>query len=251
MTSASDNHHYLNSVLEEVVPICEDSAAAGAERAQSPDAIASPSVEKINSPPIMTLLGQPKDTCGPPDGFDGWSSGALAPVSPQHQESGAGLLEWASSSSPHPAEHPAWRTANPWRNPSRSIFKKETQKQAESDDDRGFVAETPTLPPSTPLANSEAGTVADLQPDEERRDEAGRNVFFMKITKQTSSLLPCPRTEMQTLPPSSPPAVFVARRSRRVAGVGLEFDVQDLGSRTIKKVMKSLQVISENEGISQ
>lgn len=113
MTSASDNHHYLNSVLEEVVPICEDSAAAGAERAQSPDAIASPSVEKINSPPIMTLLGQPKDTCGPPDGFDGWSSGALAPVSPQHQESGAGLLEWASSSSPHPAEHPAWRTANP------------------------------------------------------------------------------------------------------------------------------------------
>jgi hypothetical protein len=73
----------------------------------------------------------------------------------------------------------------------------------------------------------------------------------MKITKQTSSLLPCPRTEMQTLPPSSPPAVFVPRRSRRVAGVGLEFDVQDLGSRTIKKVMKSLQVISENEGISQ
>jgi hypothetical protein len=40
-------------------------------------------------------------------------------------------------------------------------------------------------------------------------------------------------------------------RSRRVAGVGVEFDIQDLGGRTTRKIMRSLHIIAENEGISQ
>jgi hypothetical protein len=36
----------------------------------------------------------------------------------------------------------------------------------------------------------------------------------------------------------------------RVAGIGVEFNMQDLGGRSIKKVMRSLKIISDTYGFS-
>jgi hypothetical protein len=71
-----------------------------------------------------------------------------------------------------------------------------------------------------------------------------REDFFKKITWQASALVSAPSCDLPTKTVSAP------RRSRRVVGVGVEFNMQDLGSRATKKVMRSLHVISENEGIS-
>lgn len=51
-----------------------------------------------------------------------------------------------------------------------------------------------------------------------------------------------------------PPQLSVAaapRRSRRVAGAGVEFNMQDWGGRSTKKAMRALCIIFEAEGISQ
>jgi hypothetical protein len=68
--------------------------------------------------------------------------------------------------------------------------------------------------------------------------------------KESSGILPVPRTNMQADPSPSPPAAPMPRRSHRVVGVGVEFNIQDLGGRTTRKVMRSLYIITENEGIS-
>jgi hypothetical protein len=48
-------------------------------------------------------------------------------------------------------------------------------------------------------------------------------------------------------------AKIIPRRSRRIAGVGVEFDKMDLcsSSRTTKKVMQALKVIGDPGAITQ
>jgi hypothetical protein len=36
-----------------------------------------------------------------------------------------------------------------------------------------------------------------------------------------------------------------------VAGIGVEFQMQDLGGRSTKRAMRTLQIITESKGISQ
>lgn len=108
-------------------------------------------------------------------------------------------------------------------------------------------AEKPCLPPLESLGNSvpettadapDPGDVAEVQPDEAASFETRRNEFFKGITKHSSGILPVPRADMQADLSTSPPAAPMPRRSRCVAGVGVEFDMQDLGGRTTRKVMR-------------
>jgi hypothetical protein len=75
--------------------------------------------------------------------------------------------------------------------------------------------------------------------------------FVNDICRRPSGILSVPENITQRQHP--PPSTFVSasRRSRQVAGIGVEFQMQDLGSRSTKKSMRTLQIIIEYEGISQ
>jgi hypothetical protein len=122
------------------------------------------------------------------------------------------------------------------------------------------ISERPCLNLSESVDNSLAGCnavapaldfAAESQPHETASFEARNQEFFNGISKYSSGILPVPRVDPHVDPPPSPPAAPMPRRSRRVAGVGVEFNLLDLGGRTTRKVMRSLHIISENEGISQ
>jgi hypothetical protein len=83
----------------------------------------------------------------------------------------------------------------------------------------------------------------NLLPHKKRED------FLKKITRQSSRLLTVPSCDLGLPPPAT--KFSAPRTSRRVAGVGVEFNMQDLGSKATKNVMRSLHIISDNEGISQ
>jgi hypothetical protein len=122
------------------------------------------------------------------------------------------------------------------------------------------ITEMVCLPHSESLGNSMPVCTADapahriaaeVQPHEAASFEARKHEFFNGITKQSSGILPVPQTDLHVDPPPSPPTAPMLRRSHRVAGVGVEFNLHDLGGRTTRKVMRSLHIITENEGISQ
>ena len=72
--------------------------------------------------------------------------------------------------------------------------------------------------------------------------------FIKRLSKKTTKILltPCiSRRKQQRLPPGAP------RRSRRLAGIGVESPKQPAPSRFKKRVMRSLDIISEQEGIDQ
>jgi hypothetical protein len=74
--------------------------------------------------------------------------------------------------------------------------------------------------------------------------------LIKSVTRQPSKLLPAPlvilKKKDNILSPRSVP-----RRSRRVAGVGVEFNASDLDRRTTKKIMKAVGIIADNVGIDQ
>jgi hypothetical protein len=74
--------------------------------------------------------------------------------------------------------------------------------------------------------------------------------FFDKLAKEVSSLLATPDDPSLTLKSAQSSAV-IPQRSCRLAGVGVQYDKQDLCSRFTKRVMKALKVIGDSEGISQ
>jgi hypothetical protein len=78
-----------------------------------------------------------------------------------------------------------------------------------------------------------------------------RENFVNDICRRPSGIVLVPEniTQRQQPPPST--SVLAPRRSRQVAGIGVEFHMQDLGSRSTKKDMRTLQIITEYEGISQ
>jgi hypothetical protein len=235
---------------EEIDAVGEALSTESVDGVRGPEAV--PSVEKMNNPPVLSSLGHL--------GLTG-----LATVGPEHV-SVVGPLERAGANSPQPGDPlvvflPSTVEA-PMRVYSRSRFKsKQALIQVEQviHVEEANSAEKPCLPPSESLGNSVPGTTVDapdprdaaeVQPDEAASFEAIKNEFFKGITKHSSRILHVPRAGMQADLSPSPPAALMPR-SRRVTSVGVEFDIQDLGERTTRKVMRSLHIIAENEGISQ
>jgi len=72
-----------------------------------------------------------------------------------------------------------------------------------------------------------------------------RAAFFNSLARRTDALLPMPIINKRRYKSGATP-----RRSRRLAGADVEFPLNDLNRRT-KKAMRSLDIISENEGIDQ
>ncbi|XP_020399441.1 histone-lysine N-methyltransferase EZ2 isoform X4 [Zea mays] len=77
-----------------------------------------------------------------------------------------------------------------------------------------------------------------------------RSSFSNKVVKAAAHILPAP-LEVRPGNPISP--AVPPRRSRRIAGIGVEFQsaFSDSQFKFKKKIMRALQVIDENEGISQ
>jgi hypothetical protein len=76
-----------------------------------------------------------------------------------------------------------------------------------------------------------------------------RVAFLKKVVCYTIVLLQAPTTRepgnMVHLVASTP------WHSRRIAGAGVEFQMGEMARRTTKKVMKSLNIIGENDGVNQ
>ena len=93
------------------------------------------------------------------------------------------------------------------------------------------AAPSPARMPSSPLTPLEA-----------------RTAFLDKLTRRAEGLLPVPaihkRRRKSQLTSETP------RRSRRLAGSAVEFQLGDLETRARKKVMRALDIIGENEGIT-
>jgi hypothetical protein len=78
---------------------------------------------------------------------------------------------------------------------------------------------------------------------------SNHDAFISKLSRQTAGLLPVPainKRRTKTLPPGEIP-----RRSRRLAGAGPELWMTDMVGRSKKKVMRSLEIIIEQEGVNQ
>jgi hypothetical protein len=118
-----------------------------------------------------------------------------------------------------------------------------TQNGSNAEDD-GRSGTAPLMPSGVTQNGSNAE-------DDGRTGRSSREKFVNGICRRPSSILPVPENITQRQ--QSPPSTFVSapRRSHRVAGIGVEFQMQDLGSRSTKKVMRTLQIITEYEGISQ
>jgi hypothetical protein len=209
--------------------------------------------------PCMTTLKN--NLAGPSGSAAVGSLDSVLPVSPQRHRTVAGSLEQAGANSPLPGG--SSKAVAPLRVYSRSRFR---SKHAPIQEGQMIqvveanITERPCLNHSESLDNSLSGCTAvapalgfaaETQPHETASFEARKQEFFKGISKYSSGILPVPRAELHVDPPPSPPAAPMPRRSRRVAGVGVEFNIHDLGGRTTRKVMRSLHIISENEGISQ
>jgi hypothetical protein len=77
-----------------------------------------------------------------------------------------------------------------------------------------------------------------------------REEFLKFVTRQPSKLLPAPPVILKKKD-NLMPSRSVPRRSRRVAGVGVEFNASDLNKRATKKIMKAVGIIADNVGIDQ
>jgi hypothetical protein len=75
--------------------------------------------------------------------------------------------------------------------------------------------------------------------------------FLDKLSKKISGLLATPEDPPFMTLKNAQIAEIIPRRSRRIAGVGVEFDKMDLSSRTTKKVMQALKVIGDPGAVTQ
>jgi hypothetical protein len=78
-----------------------------------------------------------------------------------------------------------------------------------------------------------------------------KDEFFRKISTTTEQLLPASKQDMNALLSPQSSRVAVPRRSRRIAGAGVEFNMQDWGSRATKQALRALHIISEAEGTTE
>jgi hypothetical protein len=75
--------------------------------------------------------------------------------------------------------------------------------------------------------------------------------FLSKLSKKISGLLATPEDPPFMTSKNAQVVEIIPRRSRRIAGVGVEFDNMDLSSRTTKKVMQALKVIGDPGAVTQ
>jgi hypothetical protein len=94
-----------------------------------------------------------------------------------------------------------------------------------------------TVVPSTTMTEASAAQLA-------------KTTFINKVRHHVSALLPAPSTPnvrgARTTRPVSTP-----RRSCRLVGPDVEFPIGDLARRSTKRVMKTQNIIGDNEGINQ
>jgi hypothetical protein len=88
---------------------------------------------------------------------------------------------------------------------------------------------------------------SDAEKDELTRNSHSEK-FVNDISRRPSGILPVPDNITQRQQPPRSTFGSAPRRSRRVAGIGVEFQMQDLGSRSTKRAMRTLQIITEYEG---
>lgn len=108
-----------------------------------------------------------------------------------------------------------------------------------------FYSRRKKFPPATPapVGNGEGEACTPQSPG----DKQSR--FMAKLTKKTAKILPTPRANrvrQRARTPGAPP-----RRSRQIAGVEPEVLVGATSNRHKKTVMRALDILGENEGISQ
>jgi hypothetical protein len=80
---------------------------------------------------------------------------------------------------------------------------------------------------------------------------SGKEEFLRKISKAADEILPAPKQAMNTSSAPQPSQVAAPRRSRRIAGAGVEFNLQDWGNRSTKKAMRALHILSDDNGTTQ
>lgn len=132
----------------------------------------------------------------------------------------------------------------------------------EADEKTGGVAVALATPPqvevvvpgttegqSAPRDDRQEGSPTAVATDRAASSLESREAFINRVKQHTTSLLPVPidaKRRSRVLTPGTTP-----RRSRRLAGAGIEFQAVDWKGRSQKKAMKTLQIIGENDGIDQ
>jgi hypothetical protein len=139
--------------------------------------------------------------------------------------------------------------------PLKVYFRKSSKHQQQHDqeadqffeeencEEDGDVTGVPALLPPSRLAQNVE--------DEGLAGRSRREDFVNNICRRPLGILPVPDNITQRHQPPPSPFVSAPRRSRRVAGIGVEFQMQDLGGRSTKRAMRTLQIITESKGISQ
>lgn len=113
----------------------------------------------------------------------------------------------------------------------------------------GGVAAADAAPPLAPPATPYGGGAHLVPASREDTPSEARVAFINKLARRAGGLLPVPavtKRRCKTLPHDETP-----RRSRRLAGAPVEFRLSDLETRAMKKVMRTLHIIGEQEGIDQ
>jgi hypothetical protein len=87
----------------------------------------------------------------------------------------------------------------------------------------------------------------DLPATQDSVEISAQEQFISRLSNQITRVLPVPKSVRRQ---SSTP-LAVPRRSRRVAGVGVEFKIQDWGKRSKKQAMVALNIIKDNEEFSR
>lgn len=109
---------------------------------------------------------------------------------------------------------------------------------------------TPSLVTDPQQAVVAAGVVVPSEtPPVAATTSTTREDFIARLAQHTASIMSAPATikrSAKQVPPSSTP-----RRSRRLAGAQVEFQMDELDRRSKKKAMRTLQIINEQEGIDQ
>ena len=84
---------------------------------------------------------------------------------------------------------------------------------------------------------------------ETSRSVATHGTFFNKLAVKTTSVLPTPSFPKFKKKIRTP--VTAPRRSRCLSGVGVEFSIEQEQSRYKKRVMRSLDVLRDQDGIDE
>ncbi|ONM11523.1 ALBINO3-like protein 1 chloroplastic [Zea mays] len=101
------------------------------------------------------------------------------------------------------------------------------------------------------LAVTTDGSQSTSQETQTGSTQLKNKQFLSKLSKKISGLLATPEDPPFMTSKNAQVAEIIPRRSRRIAGVGVEFDNMDLSSRTTKKVMQALKVIGDPGAVTQ